>query len=302
MPSKELVKRKIDTMEKKLEYMYVRLGGDDLEAGEDFAGLKNLDEYQQQILMSRNKIKIIREDLDKRKENIKIHGYQTKDRIMADQKIRRAIEECEEDLKTIEVMVKKKAAKYSPEDLKNRNKTIELLRKNLILLRDELLGDKANISEDQEAAPRKIFGDYKDTDPDVISHRDVRLDVDDEKEEAKYVNRELTEEEKEALQQFKKNDEELDAILDRVIAGLADLEKKGMTLNEQINRQNEMLKQTNKKVERTNLRLRMQNNHLKDVLQKIRSTNKLCCDLWLVIIFLGLVGVIIAVLHTKGYI
>ena len=74
MPSSELVKLKIDTMKSKLDYMYVRLGGDDLEEGIELNGLKNLDEYQQQVLMARNKIKRIREDMDKRKENIKIQN------------------------------------------------------------------------------------------------------------------------------------------------------------------------------------------------------------------------------------
>lgn len=299
MPSKHLTQKKIDTMSKKLEYIFVRLGGEEQENGGDIQGLKNLDEYQKQILMARNKIKSIKEDIEKRNENIKIHGFQTKDRIISDQRIRKNIDECEKDLETVEIMVKKKASKYSPEDLKTRNKTIELLKNNLVLLRDEILGDKANISEEQEAAPKKIFGDYNNTESDQISGKDVKLDMPDE--ENKYVHRDLTEEEKQALQQFKKNDEELDEILERVIAGLADLEDKGAKLNEQINRQNELLKNTNKKVARTELRLRQQNNHLKDVLQKIRSTNKLCCDLCLVILFLGLIGVIIAVLKKKNY-
>ena len=197
-------------------------------------------------------------------------------------------------------MVKKKAAKYSEEDLKNRNKTLQLLRENLDLLRDEINKNKENMSMDKEEAPRKIFGDYKDTNEEQVSQGDIKIEIDGH-EEVKYVDRELTEEEKQALKQFKENDEQLDAILDRVIAGLSDLQKKGNIINEQIDRQNEMLQKTNKKVERTHLRLVQQNDHLKDVLQKIRSTNKLCCDLCLVVWFLGLIGVIVAVLKSKNY-
>lgn len=272
MPSKELIKRRMDTLSQKLEYMCVRLGGDPEQDGQ-IGELMNLDEYQKQILLARNKIKHIREDLDKRNDDIKIHGFQTKERILSDQRIKKKIEEAEEELKTVEVMVKKKAAKYSAEDLKNRNKTIELLRKNLSLLRDEVLGDKANISEDRDG-PKKIFGDYRDTDSDKISSKDIEIGMKDE--EHKYVHRDLTEEEKQALQQFKKNDEELDAILDRVIAGLSDLEDKGNKINQAIDRQKELLDKANKDVGKTELRLRQQNNNLKDVLQKIRSTNKLC--------------------------
>ena len=120
----------------------------------------------------------------------------------------------------------------------------------------------------------KIFGDYKDTNEEQVSQGDIKIELEG-KEEVKYVDRDLTEEEKQALQQFKENDQQLDAILDRVIAGLSELQKKGNIINEQIDRQNELLKQTNKKVERTHMRLIQQNDHLKDVLQKIRSTNKL---------------------------
>jgi len=146
----------------------------------------------------------------------------------------------------------------------------------------------------------KIFGDYKDTDEEQVSQGDIKVEM-KSNEEMKYVDRELTEEEKEALKKFKENDEEIDAILEKVIVGLGELQIKGNTLNQQIDRQNEMLKKTNQKVERTHLRLIQQNNQLKDVLQKIRSTNKLCCDLCLVICFLGLIGVIVAVLKSKGY-
>ncbi|CAI2376661.1 unnamed protein product [Moneuplotes crassus] len=298
MVKNELVKRKIDTMDKKLEYMYVRLGGEDLENGKELKGLKNLDQYQGMVIGIKNKINRIKEDIEKRKENIKIHGYQNKDRIVADLRIRKSIDEAEEEINTVEILVKKKAASYSKEDLNNRNKTIGLLRKNLMLLRDDIMGDKANVSVDQDA-PNKIFGDYNNTDSDQISPKQVKVDL--EGEEEKYVDRELTEEEKQALVQFKKNDEELDKILDKVIAGLGQLEEKGNQLHEGIERQNELLKKTNKKVEKTNLRLRQQNNHLKDVLQKIRSTNKLCCDLCLVLCFLGLCGVIVAVLNSKNY-
>ncbi len=212
--------------------------------------------------------------MEKRKENIKIHGYQNKDRILADNRIRKSIDECEEEINTLEILVKKKAAKYSKENLQDRNKTVGLLRNNLVLLRDEVMGDKANVSLDQDA-PNKIFGDYNNTDSDQISPDQVKVGLKDEEEE-KYVDRDLTDNEKEALARFKKNDQELDLVLDKVIAGLGQLEEKGAKLGEGINRQNELLKKTNKKVEKTNLRLRQQNNHLKDVLEKIRSTNKLC--------------------------
>ena len=255
MPSNELFQRKLDTMDKKLEYMYSRLGGEDLEKGVEIKGLKNLDEYQQLVVSIRNKINKVKEMMEKRNENIKINGYQSKDRIMADNKINVTIKEVEEDINTVEILVKKKAAKYSPEDLKNRNKTISLLRNNLVLIRDELLGEKANVKDDDDA-PKKIFGDYKDTDSDQVSLGHVKVDVDGKDEEEKYEDRELTDNEKKALEQFNKNDEELDEILEKVIIGLGQIEDKGAKLNQQINRQNEMIKNTTKKVEKTNLRLR----------------------------------------------
>jgi hypothetical protein len=260
-------------------------------------GLNNLDEYQSQILMIRSKINKIKLSIEKRKENINIHGYQSRERIIDDNKIRASIDDCEEELNTVGIIMRKKAAKYSPEDLKNRSLTIDLLRKNLLLLRDDIIGDnKADVSIDDDA-PKKIFGDYHDTDEGHASPKDVHMEMKSD-EENKYVDRELTDQEQIALEKFKKNDEELDLILEKVIVGLGQLEDKGQKLNQQINKQNEMLKQTNKKVERNNMRLTQQNNALKDVLIKIRSTNKLCCDLCLALTFLGLIGVIIAIVSA----
>lgn len=301
MPSALLTKKKIDTLEKKLDYMYMRLGGEDLEKGKEIDGLKNLDEYQQQVLDTRSRIKTIRKMIDERNQNIKIHGYQSKDRIIADQKIKKSIEDWEEDIQTIEIIVKKKAAKYSEQDLNNRKKTVVLLRKNLDLLRTEILGNKEDVpSEFEERPNKKIFGDYKNTDEDQVSQGDIKVDIgsDNASEENKYEDRELTDEEKQALKKFKENDEELDAVLDRIIIGLSELQNKGNIMNEQINRQGEMLDKTNKKVEKTALRLREQNSHLKDVLQKVRSTNKLCWDVCLILWFLGLIAVIISILKA----
>lgn len=65
--------------------------------------------------------------------------------------------------------------------------------------------------------------------------------------------------------------------------------------------QGELIKKVNNKAERARNRLSKRASELQGVLDKYRSTNKLCIDMVLVIILLVLIGVVIKVLKVKGY-
>lgn len=68
-----------------------------------------------------------------------------------------------------------------------------------------------------------------------------------------------------------------------------------------IRTQEDLLKKVNNKAEKARIRLQKRSSELQGVLEKYRSTNKLCVDMVLVVILLVLIGVVIKVLKVKGY-
>ena len=68
-----------------------------------------------------------------------------------------------------------------------------------------------------------------------------------------------------------------------------------------IRTQEDLLKKVNNKAEKARIRLQKRSSELQGVLEKYRSTNKLCVDMVLVFILLVLIGVVIKVLKVKGY-
>jgi hypothetical protein len=62
-----------------------------------------------------------------------------------------------------------------------------------------------------------------------------------------------------------------------------------------------LIKKVNNKAEKARNRLQKRASDLQGVLDKYRSTNKMCIDMILVVVLLILIGIVIKVLKVKGY-
>ena len=63
--------------------------------------------------------------------------------------------------------------------------------------------------------------------------------------------------------------------------------------------QQRLIKNINKRAEKARADLSRKNDALASTLKKYRSTNKLCVDVILIVVFLALVGVLIHVIKSK---
>lgn len=115
-------------------------------------------------------------------------------------------------------------------------------------------------------------------------------------------DRELYDEEKNILQQFEENDKELEEIAAQIVDGLDKLKVTSQSMEENIKRQGEMLGKTRAKSEKNEARLRQNNNQLKQLLNKYRNGKQICMDMLLCLIFLGLLGVLLKMMQSKGFI
>jgi len=114
----------------------------------------------------------------------------------------------------------------------------------------------------------------------------------EQQERQRQADKELTADEEAALDQFKKKDQELDAVIDQINTGLGDLKDKALVMGQQIDQQGLLIKNLDQEVDKTNEQLVTANAKLKKILTQYREPSKFCMDIVLICILLGLGGVL----------
>jgi len=114
------------------------------------------------------------------------------------------------------------------------------------------------------------------------------------------VRRELNDIESEALQRFKKNDEEIDIMLDRANDGLDALKRKAEMMGETLDKHEKDLQELDRQVDKAAEGVKTANARLKQVLLTYRRPSKFCLDVCLILSLLGLVAVIIKLATSKS--
>jgi len=113
--------------------------------------------------------------------------------------------------------------------------------------------------------------------------------------------RELYEEEKEKMREWKeevgRQDEDLEEIGNVVKA----IKNEARLASDNIDRNNKTVKKLTKNTEQVTRRVNTQNKKLKDLIGKIRSGDKLCVDIVLILIGLGLVAVLYNLIKAKFF-
>mmetsp|Transcript_4210 Transcript_4210/g.3956 ORF Transcript_4210/g.3956 Transcript_4210/m.3956 type:complete len:95 (-) Transcript_4210:480-764(-) len=94
------MQREINTLIDKLEMMCVKLGGPkDPDNPDDPLGIKTGNEFDYLRQIVQENFKLIAEELAERHEKIQIHGYNSNERILADEEIKTYIEDTQDQLK-----------------------------------------------------------------------------------------------------------------------------------------------------------------------------------------------------------
>eukprot|EP01091_Cochliopodium_minus_P019801 TRINITY_DN843_c0_g1_i1.p1 TRINITY_DN843_c0_g1~~TRINITY_DN843_c0_g1_i1.p1 ORF type:complete len:290 (-),score=90.10 TRINITY_DN843_c0_g1_i1:115-984(-) len=95
------------------------------------------------------------------------------------------------------------------------------------------------------------------------------------------------------------NDKKIDGLLDDVLKGVVDLKEYANTMSNRIEISNTMIDDISVNVDQANEQLRDINLQLKKTLKKIRSPKKICFDICLCLLFLGLIALIIKVIYDR---
>ncbi len=158
------------------------------------------------------------------------------------------------------------------EELNQKEKLVELIKEQLENTKAEFEG---------EPIPRRD----KDPNKGMLAKREALMG-------GKNDDRCLTTEEQEALDRFRRKDEQIDDMLVLVIQDIDLLKEKAIHINQAIERNDKKLQDTQKHAHKTLAKLDNINTKMKEILKKYAEPSRMCCYIFLLIIVLGLLMIL----------
>ena len=113
--------------------------------------------------------------------------------------------------------------------------------------------------------------------------------------------RELYEEEKEKMREWKEEVERQDKEIEEIGGIVKQIKEEARLATENIEKTNKTVKKVSKNTEQVTKRVNSQNKKLKDLVTKLRRGDKLCLDIILILVALGLVGVLYNVIKARFF-
>ena len=193
--------------------------------------------------------------------------------------IENLIKELDKDIKDIEKKIE------SP-NKDGKQKIFELLKENIQLLKNKHNGEEIeeNKIRDNKTAIENL--------EELIKQR-KNEDMNPNQE------RELFEEEQNKMDEWEKKKEEQNKILDEIGSNIHIIKDEAIKAGEAIDNIDKKVKGTTETTEKVIVKVESQNERLKDLVNKMRSSDKICCDIVLVLILLGLIMVLYSIIKHK---
>ena len=177
---------------------------------------------------------------------------------------------------------KKKKGKYC--DFSNKEEIINLMQKKYQILRSKLDGIEI---EEKEIKENKTQME--------------QLEIILNKEGGNEQEREIYEEEQNKIDEWKKEIKEQDEGLKVVGQYVNELKGEVANASEAIDRVHKKVKKVDKHTDKITISVESQNKKLKDLLEKIRGSDKICVDILLFLVLLGLAAVLYSILKNKFF-
>ena len=111
--------------------------------------------------------------------------------------------------------------------------------------------------------------------------------------------RDIYEEEENKIEEWNRRMKKQDEQLDEIHKGVGKLKKEAGTAGEGINKIGTKVKNLNKHTDKTQKSVKSQNERLKELVFKMRSADKYCCDIILILILIGLVCTLYSIIKHK---
>lgn len=123
---------KLNTLQEKVEYIVLKLGGKPDEEIEE--NKQSIDEFERTFALVNKQLHMCKEKLEERQTKIEQFGYKSSERVVLDESIKNIFTESDRQIAHLRAVFKtyqdKNKNKVDRKELENREKSITLLRKN----------------------------------------------------------------------------------------------------------------------------------------------------------------------------
>ena len=191
------------------------------------------------------------------------------------------------DVRLKEIEIELKSQKRNPKKYDNLNSKESMFK--LMKERNELLRNKLNGVSIEE---KKYEGNKN-----IIEAFDDLMEKYNKAENVE--QREIYEEEQNKINEWNAKIEQQNEDLNEIEIILRNIKKEAEIANEKINTIGAHVNGLTTKVEGTSKKVKTQNERLKDLLNKIRKSDKICCDIILILILIGLIMVLYRIIKKK---
>ena len=207
------------------------------------------------------------------------------DRKKIESKLEEKLDQVEDMMKKLNIELKaqkNKTGKYG--DFTQKEKYVTLMEQKYQLFRSKLDGmdiDEKQIEENKDSIEQL---------EEILANEEGKTAQEE---------RELYEEEKAKMQEWEEEKARQDQDLDEIGNVVDQLREQSKLASENIDRTNKKVKQVTKKTVQTTKKVNQQNKKLKDLVKKLRSGDKLCIDIVLILIVLGLIAVLYNIIKSQ---
>ena len=206
------------------------------------------------------------------------------DRKKIEGKLEEKLDQVEDMMKKLNIELKaqkNKTGKYG--DFTQKEKYVTLMEQKYQLFRSKLDGmeiDEKQIEENKDSIEQL---------EEILANEEGKTAQEE---------RELYEEEKAKMQEWEEEKKRQDQDLEEIGGVVNELIEQSKLASENIDRTNKKVKQVTKKTVQTTKKVNQQNKKLKDLIKKLRSGDKICIDIVLILIGLGLVAVLYNIIKS----
>ena len=191
------------------------------------------------------------------------------------------------DVRLKEIETELKSQKKNPkkyDNLNNKENMFKLMKERNELLRNKLNG--VSIEEKKYEGNKNIIEAFDD-----LMEKYNKAENEEQ--------REIYEEEQNKINEWNAKIEQQNEDLNDILIGIRNIKKEAEIANEKINTIGAHVNGLTTKVEGTSKKVKTQNERLKDLLNKIRKSDKICCDIILILILIGLIMVLYRIIKKK---
>lgn len=235
----------------------------------------------------------LKETLELKNRLEKSPGNNPKELIIAQSKIRTELVTIQDEFKELESAyaheTKKKRSKLSPEEINMRQQMIQKLQ--------------IEINSMKEIQRAGYVKGYQSVQMVSMENHEIFQPRDNNKSNGVngprppavngQRNNEMTDDHRMQLHQIKERDSKIDEVIVEIGQGVDELRMIAMEANEEVKLQNKMLDTLESKIDNVHDHVTNINSNLKNTIEKARGSDKICCDIFCVLLLIGMIIVLV---------